>query len=140
MNDLKRKAALSRLSNEEYVERCRASFLYNSMLSSTKQIYAFYTARELSDSARCRHFNDMAAALIYPLGEDADALTFSPAPSHDSPNLPGPGVKIKIKSIRKDHLSGGSVWTFSNGFKVVYRNMPSDDLRSMYSTSSHWVP
>ena len=34
---------------------------------------------------------------------------------------------MKIKSTGKDHLSGGSVWTFPNGFKVVYRNMPSSD-------------
>ena len=122
MNQLRRESFLPYSNNSGYVDRCVSSFLYNSLLSSSKQIYAFHTARELPDSVRCRLFNDVAAALIYPFG---------PEPAVDSVltagalELPAPGPKIKIKSTRKDHLSGGTVWTFANGFKVVYRKMPS---------------
>ena len=122
MNVLRREAALPYRGNAGYVDRCISSFLYNSLLSSPKQVYALHTARALPDTVRCRLFNDVAAALIYP---------FDPEQTVDSvvavamPALPGPGPKVKLKSARKDHLSGGSVWTFSNGLRVVYHKMPS---------------
>ncbi len=122
MNRLRREAALPYRSNESYVDRCVSSFLYNSLLSSSRQIYAFHTARELPDSVRCRLFNDVVAALIYPFDTETLVDTVQTVGSLD---LPAYGPKIKIKSVRKDHLSGGSVWTFTNGFKVVYRKMPS---------------
>lgn len=124
MNELRQISSLSSMSNASYVERCVSSFLYNSLLSSPRQIYALHTARELPDSVRSRLFNDVAAALIYPCdaGQSADTVL-----SVRKLNLPGPGGRMKIKSTGKDHLSGGSVWTFPNGFKVVYRNMPSSD-------------
>lgn len=124
MNELRRKSAHHDISNASYVERCLRAFLYNSLLSSPRQIYAFHTARELPDSVRGRFFNDVAAALIYPFDAVQGADT---VPTLQTLNLPGPGNKVKIKSVRKDPLSGGSVWTFPNGFKVVYRNMPSSD-------------
>ena len=36
-----------------------------------------------------------------------------------------PTPKVMLKSSRKDHLSGGQIWTFSNGFRVIYRKQPS---------------
>ena len=122
MNALRRESALPYRHNASYVDRCISSFLYNSLLSSSKQIYALHTARELPDTVRCRLFNDVAAALINPFDQEqiVDSVV---APG--MPELPGPGPKVKIKSVRKDHLSGGSVWTFTNGFRVVYRKMPS---------------
>ena len=122
MNRLRRESAFPNISNAAYVDRCVSSYLYNSLLSSPKQIYAFHTARELPDSVRCRLFNDVAAALIYPFEPEVAADSVLAAGTLE---LPAPGPKIKIKSVRKDHLSGGSVWTFANGFKVVYRKMPS---------------
>ena len=126
MSELKTRAGRSYRSNAEYVERCRAAFMYDSHLSSLKQIYSFHTARELPDSVRCRYFNDLASAFIYPLAGEADSSRCDSVPAFSPVDLPAPGVKVKLKSVRKDHLSGGSVWTFSNGFKVVYHNMPSD--------------
>ena len=122
MNGLRRESALPYRANAAYVDRCISAFLYNSVLSSSKQIYALHTARELPDSVRCRLFNDVAAALIYPF--DSESVADSSV-AVGVPELPGPGPKIKFKSARKDHLSGGTVWTFSNGFRVVYRRMPS---------------
>jgi predicted Zn-dependent peptidase len=43
----------------------------------------------------------------------------------DTLSLPGPGLKMKMKSSRKDSFSGGVIMTFENGFKVVYKNMPT---------------
>ena len=43
----------------------------------------------------------------------------------DTLAFPGMGPKVKVSSDRKDPISGGRIWTFSNGFKVVYRKMPT---------------
>lgn len=122
----KRKAYLPFRSNTECMERCISSFLYGSFLSSDQQVYSFHTQRELPDSVRCRHFNDVAAALINPIDKTVDSLIWNDSiVTAYSLNLPMTAPKVKIRSSKKDHLSGGTVWTFSNGFKVVYRNMPS---------------
>lgn len=127
MSSLKREAALPSRSNADYTERCISSFLYNSFLSSSGQVYSFHTHRNLPDSVRCSFFNDVAAALLYPMDKweesyvISDSMTFAAVPV-----LPYAAPKVKIRSVKKDHLSGGTIWTFSNGFKVVYRNMPSN--------------
>lgn len=122
MNVRRKESLAAYFSNADYVERCSSAYLYNSLLSSPRQVYAFYTARTLPDSVRCRLLNDVAAALIVPADTSVVA---APVTIDSALDLPGPGPKTKIRSVRRDHLSGGSVWTFSNGFKVVYRNMPS---------------
>ncbi len=113
--------------NEEYVDRCMNAFLYNSSLASPKERLAFHTSRALPDTMRTRLFNGIVKALVTGLddvtagGDNALAINVS-----DSMSLPEPGARVRLKSTKKEHVSGGSVWTFSNGFKVIYKQMPSD--------------
>lgn len=44
----------------------------------------------------------------------------------DIPAYRHEGPKIKLKAEKSDHISRGKEWTFSNGFKVVYRRMPTN--------------
>ena len=125
MDVIGREAYPGQYKHSAMVQRCISAFLYNSHLASPSQIYAFHTSRQITDSVRCGFFNDMAAALLYPLGALPDSSETVTCPTTYPLNLPGSGTKVKLKSVRSDHLSGGSVWTFSNGFKVVYRHMPS---------------
>ncbi len=136
-------------SNSEYVDRCVNAFLYNSSLASPKERFAFHNSRNLPDTMRVRLFNDIAKALL----DGARNLTvrstldtssarsafdsvwtaYSAVPksfaiSADTLGLPGAGVKVKLKSSKKEPVSGGSIWTFSNGFKVIYRKMSSDRM------------
>ena len=140
-------------SNEECVDRCISAFMYNSSSGSHKEKLKYHESRNLPDTTATRLFNDIIAALLdgskdlvvrcpeMPEGQSflsqmdsvwtanaASGLVRSAAPNlRDTVSFPGIGPKVKIKSAKKDHLSGGTVWTFSNGFKVVYRNMPSQD-------------
>ena len=138
-------------SNEECVDRCISAFMYNSSSGSHKEKLKYHESRILPDTTATRLFNDIIAALLdgskdlvvrCPETEEgflsrmdsvwtanaASDLVKSAAPNlRDTVSFPGPGPKIKVKSAKKDHLSGGTVWTFSNGFKVVYRNMPSEN-------------
>ena len=126
-SSLKRKPDSPLSDNPDLVERCISAYLYNSSLASAGQLYAFHKSRNLPDTMRCRLFNDVAAALLYPLSCPMDTSFVLPLTEvkADTSAFPGYGSKVRIKSSRKDHVSGGTIWTFSNGFKVVYRNMPS---------------
>lgn len=127
MTSLKRDTDIPFYSNAHYVEKCISAFLYNSYLSSDRQVYSFHNHRELPDSVRCGFFNDVASALIYPLCSHEEKLSFNDSITTISPlDALVTSSKVKVRSTKKDHLSGGLVWTFSNGFKVVYRNMPSN--------------
>lgn len=125
LGSLKRQADSPVTGNDALADKCISAYLYNSSLALPKQVYAFHKSRNLPDTMRCRLFNGVAAALLYPLDTFlADSISVSAEPA-DTSVFPGIGPKIKIRSSRRDHLSGGAMWTFSNGFKVIYKNMPS---------------
>ncbi len=123
-------------SNAEYVDRCVNAFLYNSSLASAGERLAFHTSRNLPDTMRLRLFNGIAGALLdakSAFGPAWASALSSPKVSMsvnmaDTLNFPGPGVKVRLKSSKKEHVSGGSIWTFSNGFKVIYRKTASDRM------------
>ena len=147
VSSLAKRAANPFKSNSDYVERCASAFLYNSSLSSEREIVDFLRSRDLDPSTELTHFNNIAAALLdgrrnltvecrvgggqefgsahlESLFADAwsDTLAFRSCPAPlDSMPLPAAGLPLKLKSARKEPLSGGTVWTFSNGFKVIYK-------------------
>lgn len=139
-------------TNGEYVDRCIAAFLNNSSLASAKERLDFHASRNIPDTTGVRLLNGIVSALLdkennlelrlsgadggmalkevfdssWTASSSAGHYRPSAPNMHDTLSFPGYGPKIKLKSVKKDHVSGGSLWTFSNGFKVVYRNMPSD--------------
>ena len=153
IDELHESSAYPVRQNAEYVDRCISAFLYDSSLASDTEILKYHRSRNLPDTTGTRLFNDIVAALLdgskdlvvgYPdvldlssvkkridsvwtENESSKVVRSAAANLRDTVSFPGLGPKIKVKSSRKDHLSGGTMWTFSNGFKVVYRNMPSSD-------------
>lgn len=133
-------------SNSDYVERCASAFLYNAPLSSGREVLAFLKSRDLDQVTELRLFNNVVSALLdgrrnltvecrtYGGFEMDSALlkdVFTTAwergtdgvcqPPKDSLPLPAAGDKIKLKSSKSEYMTGGVVWTFDNGFKVVYQ-------------------
>lgn len=142
-------ASLPVKSNSDYAGRCRAAFLYNGSLASEKEKLAFHLSRNVPDTTMLRLFSKISSALldgsgnlsVYTKGTDFETRpvfdsvwraggrcteiiqqSYSAA---DTMAFPGYGPKVKIKSVKKDYLSGGEIWTFSNGFKVIYKKMPT---------------
>ena len=138
--------------NSEYIDRCISAFIYNSPLTSRKDMAAFHSSRELDGTLERDLFNSIASASIdrernltleCRMGGDTvsgtdlkavfDSVWTESAGGHLSssrrsmpvPALQGPAPKVKIKSSKKEPLSGGTLWTLANGFKVVFKNMPS---------------
>lgn len=151
MDSAREQAFRSVLSNSEYVDRCVTAFLYNGNLATYRTKVDFLSGRVLADSTELRLFNNISSAILdprmnlsvsYSCGMPADSVRtiltdaweysagssdFQSGYTHsDIPFFQYDGPRIKLKSERTDHMSGGLEWTFSNGFKVVYRRMPAD--------------
>ena len=147
MVDLEADAAELFRSNANYVESCASAFLYGAPLSSPKELYPYLKYRVLSVEADLAHFNKIASAVldgqknlkVTCSGVDGESLfegdlqqAFSAAwttegadfeytQQVDTLNLPRAGLPIKLTRTKKDPMSSGVVWTFENGFQVVYK-------------------
>lgn len=137
------------MSNSEHVDRCVAAFLYNGSLASLKTKVDFLAGRALADTTELRLFSNISSALLDP--EKNLTVSYScPVPEDSVRTFLNDGWKAgagfadnkkrftaddilpyvyegeKIKVTEKtDPMSKGLEWTFSNGFKVVYRRMPA---------------
>ena len=144
--------------NAEYVDRCVAAFLYNASLTSHKDVMDFHATRAMSDDMRLKLFNSIASALldrdrnltvecrmkdnpysIDDIRELFESVWDNPRTDGqeegqpDSLRLAGvSGMKLKVKNVKTEHMSGGSIWTLSNGFKIIIKKLPIKD-RIFYS-------
>lgn len=133
--------------NSVYVEKCAVSFLYGGSLATLKSKVDFLASRRLADSTELRLFNGISYALLdscrnlsvrysADIEQDSMRALFTGAwkvrsdstvkSSHrvsDIPQHQPTGVKMKVKAVKTDPMSGGMVWTFSNGFTVIYKKM-----------------
>ncbi len=131
-------------SNSEYVDRCISSFLNNASLASPREVLDFHSSRHIPDTTGLKLLNGFASALLdveknlsvtcsgFECRADSvfmagwnmpDTARYVRTEATDMPVLPLEKPKLKVKSVKKDHLSGGSIITFSNDVKVVYRKM-----------------
>lgn len=140
------------VSNSDYVDRCVSAFMYNSPLTSKKDMLAFYSSRSLADSEGLNMFNSIVSASLdgernltleyagtegtVPVDSVRNAFMSSWAAGQENagnkdsimvrwPLLQGPGSPVKVKSQKKEPTSGGTMWIMSNGFKVVVKQMPT---------------
>ena len=140
-------------SNRENTDRCISSFLYGAALASPAERYGFFEASGLSDSSGLRYFNRFVSSLLGATGNmsltcvsDSSVMTEEKMKElflrswNDTSCVIAPHIssyrdtsmfdvvpeKCRISRTRKETMSGGTVWTFANGMRVVYRHMPSD--------------
>lgn len=136
-------------SNSEHIDKCVAAFVYNGSLASLKSKADFIAGRALADTTELRLFNNISSALLdpernlsvsysLPIPEDTLRAVLSEGweagtayedstvryTVDDILPFVYDGGKIKVTE-KADHMSKGTEWTFSNGFKVVYRRMPA---------------
>ena len=125
MLDLERKSSRA-MTNSDYVQMCTDAFLYNAPLTSEKELLTLFRSREVSLQGRKSMFSGIVSALIdmSPVADTIDHFPISIMLS-DTLAFPVAGEKIKVRSQKQAPLSGGVIWTFSNGFKVIYKKMPT---------------
>ena len=110
-------------TNAAYVRMCSRAFLMNAPLAASSQRLAFLRSKAISPESREQIFFGISSALItLPDGspEAGPKLYFN---ASDTLSFPSAGTVVKLRSSKKEPLSGGTILTFSNGFKVVYKKM-----------------
>ena len=135
----------ARRSNAEGVDKCLAAYLYGADLASVSSANDFYSRRGLSDERDLELFNSYARALLDPsrnLVLRCDVPSFPPdsagiadsfsrgwnagyeaasAQKRPIPAVPASEVKNKLRAEAAEPVSGGTMWTFTNGIRVIFK-------------------
>lgn len=148
---LYRKAAATP-SAADYVNRCIANFLYGANLAPNEEYLRYFYRKNVADSTECRLFNRFAAAMLSQLSnltleyagapeslDSDDALFYynlaylygSVAQSGkeyawhsaDTAALQVSCPRVRVKSEKAEAVTGGLLWTFSNGMRVVFKQV-----------------
>lgn len=141
----------------EDVERCAAHFLYGATLAPYSETMRLFARKNVPDSTETRLFNGFSGALLEQLSNltleytgapdslDRDEELFyynlsylygSVIPVDEDYSWRGQDTlgfnvtcpKVKIRSEKKEAVTGGTLWTFSNGMRVVYKRVPGNGI------------
>ena len=138
-------------TNKAYVDQCVSSWLYGSTLASLSARVDFVTRSTVADERDLMLFNSFVKALLDPCrnlmvgydvprpGLDRHTLhkRFSAAwdgsiaaPSQGpAPRIPNVQTdskrRVKLRSDKPEAISGGKIWTFSNGARVIFKKTDS---------------
>lgn len=115
-------------TNAAYVQMCTKAFLMNAPLAASAQRLDFLKSKEISPKSREQIFSGISSALIdlpSDMPQHESKVYFN---ASDTLAFPSVGPKVKLKSSKKEPLSGGVIWTFSNGFKIIYKRMPTSGV------------
>ena len=142
-----RREGARKLRNDEYLERCVASYLYGAHLASGDMLSVFIGTHRLDDARERELFNGFARALLDPernltlrldlprTDVDRAALRKAFLDSWSAtaggvaaepavlPERPVSAKRVRLSGDAAEPLSGGRLWTFSNGMKVIYKKM-----------------
>ena len=138
------------LSNSKYIKLCTSAFLYNESLASDVDERKFLMTRLLSDEKELEIFRSITSASFKPdmnltlscvtpddqmnaekVKEIFDSMWEEKIDfpyEHGVPSLVSVAEKTKVKTVRKEYLTGGSVWTMSNGLRVIVKKTDENDV------------
>ena len=149
------------IANVEYVNRCVSAFVYNTSLSSREGIRKFYLSKDISADTESRLLFSIASnsldgnsnltlrysadSLYVPMKTLLSAFQDSwqkaqqakPEVSNtvNVPYFATPETEAKVKSVKSEYLSGGSMWTLTNGMRIIIKNMETEGNVLHYSLS-----
>lgn len=112
-------------TNAAYVQMCSKAFLMNAPLAASSQNLDFLRSKSISPESREHMFFGISSALITLPDGSSEATPKLYFNASDTLSFPTAGVAAKLRSSKKEPLSGGILWTFSNGFRVIYKKMPT---------------
>lgn len=113
------------------MERCLDAFLYGADLASNEIAVDWFSKHSLGKKNEIEYVKAFAKEYVSGLGQEASAIDrqwFSKIPlmlekpaMKDTARLNLPVSKIRLKNDDTEKLTGGSMWSFSNGMKVLYK-------------------
>ena len=140
------------LTNRNYMDRCIAHFLYGANLAPYSEETRLFARKNVPDSTETRLFNQFSTSLLSQLSnltleyraaldtlDEDNALfqynlaylygsTFRDSRDYawqrDTSGLEVTCPRVKIRETKAEPVSGGTMWTFSNGIRVTYKRVP----------------
>ena len=139
-------------SNKAYVDQCVSSWLYGSTLASLSARVEFVTRSTVADERDLMLFNSFVKALLDPCRNlmvgydvprpgldrhtlhkrfsaawDGGATSPSQGPAPEIPKFQTDSRRrVKLRSDKPEVISGGKMWTFSNGARVIFKKTDAD--------------
>lgn len=143
-------------SNSDYIDLCMRAFLYGAPLANDADVLNVYRSRSVAVDKEMQLLVEVADALLDSQKNlTVECRTPVSISSHDVESIfqeawdrgkriaPPASLavsdtlvsvsgapKVGVRSTKKDPMSGGTLWTFGNGFKVLYKKM--DTAGQMY--------
>ena len=138
------------LTNNIYVRKCASAFLYNESLASDAQKNNYLITRDLPEDKELAIFKAFCAANFKPdvnltlkcitsdgrvtsddlRGIFTDSWLKTADFTYDwgTPSLSTSAGKIKVKTSAKEYLTGGTIQTMENGFRVIVKHTDAKDV------------
>ena len=142
--DMAKKISLSKLvqtglkpgkSNAFYIDRCVSAARFGTNLASQEIIKNFFKGRKISPKRELELFNNFAHAFLGDEWTEFEERTQRKKYPIIGEVLKTPVVRgIKLTNTTIDPVSGGKLWTFSNGIKVIYKpDMAVDGIKFCFA-------
>ena len=151
-----RQKAEAKPSNREYINRCTAHFLYGATLVPFSEEARLFTRKNISEETEAQLFNSFSSALLTQLSNLTLSYTAAPDSLEtydalfqynlgwlqgwatpetkdyswhraDTSGLEPTPARVRISSEKPEAVSGGILWTFSNGTRVVYKQIKGSE-------------
>lgn len=143
------------VTNRSNVDRCISAFLYGSGLHPMMDRFKLFMSAGMSAEQSSGLFNNFASGLLDrdrnlsvtcvcpdenlteaelrksftdSWDEMASGSSVLVYPLRALPQTPAPVNKLKVLSDKREYISGGRLWTFENGMRVVYKRMPTEGM------------
>ena len=136
----------------DYVNRCIAHFLYGANLAPNGEYLRYFYRKNVADSTECRLFNRFAGAMLDQLSNLTLAYSGAPESldsddalfyynlaylygsvarsgkdyawhSADTAALQISCPRVRVKDEKAEAVTGGVLWTFSNGMRGVFKQV-----------------
>ena len=150
--------AASAPSNRESADRCIAHFLYGATLAPFSEETRLFSRKNVSEEMEAQLFNGFSSALLQQLSNltltckaapdslDGNEVLFRYNLAwlqgyvdpwlrdhtwHSADTLwmeKTAPAKVRIKAEKAEPLSGGTLWTFSNGIRVAYKQLKGSGM------------
>ena len=146
-------------SNREDTDRCLAHFLYGANLAPFSEEAALFGRKNVTDEVEAGLFNNFSSALLQQLSNLTLTYRQAPdsldsmealfrynlaylqgwvAPSTndyawhgaDTLGLRIAASRVRISQEKAEPVTGGTLWTFSNGMRVAYKRIPGSGMFS----------
>jgi len=146
--------------NEEWVEKCSSAFLYGAGLTDPAYVREFFSTRNIASQRELELFNGFVSALLDPsraltlryvsphaglaegplaeafeggwtaASSSSEVREYRTNPS-DTLGLYVTKVKSKLRHTVSEPMTGGEMWTFANGMRVILKK--SDAQKGSFS-------